>query len=186
MEQLEIRLSGSGGQGLQLSAKILARAFNMKNLIVAQSQSYEPTSRGGVSRSDLVIAKETPDYPLLTMLDYLIVLDQCAVSISSNLLKKDSFVLVDAGLVGKPPKGKFKTLEFPFTEQAVALGNRRVANIIALGALVGVGDFMEFETLNEAVKADVPARFLDLNLEAFRMGYELTSSKAPLQTAKGN
>jgi 2-oxoglutarate ferredoxin oxidoreductase subunit gamma len=186
MEQFELRFSGSGGQGLQLSAKILARALNMKKLIVAQSQSYEPTSRGGVSRSDLVVAGETPDYPLVTSLDFLVVLDQCAVSISENLLKKNSIVLVDGGLVPKPPKGAFKTLSLPFTEHAVALGNRRVANIIALGALVGIGDIVSFDILNQAVKTGVPARFLDLNLEAFNMGFQMTSPNAETQTVKAD
>ena len=59
----------------------------MENRRVSFSQSYEPTSRGGVSRSDLVVADTTADYPLVTALDYVIVLDQCAVGISLDLLK---------------------------------------------------------------------------------------------------
>ena len=61
--ELQIRLSGSGGQGLQLSARVLAAAFADEGRIVALSQSYEPTSRGGVSRSDLVVGDGLVDYP---------------------------------------------------------------------------------------------------------------------------
>ena len=69
MEHCEIRFSGSGGQGLILSARTLATALTLDGKKVAQSQSYEPTSRGGLSRSDLVVAQETVDYPLVTKLD---------------------------------------------------------------------------------------------------------------------
>ncbi|MCP4935971.1 MAG: pyruvate ferredoxin oxidoreductase [bacterium] len=176
VEPIEIRFSGSGGQGLQLCAKILSLALNLENLRVAFSQSYEPTSRGGVSRSDLVVDDITPDYPLVTKLDYLVVLDQLSVGISNGLLNKDSVVLADKQLVSEPPKGEFDIHSLPFVEQAIQLGNKRVANIIALGALISIGNIVKFETLVEAVKAGVPPRFLDLNIDAVNTGYRMVTS----------
>ena len=64
MDTLEIRFSGSGGQGLILAARILAAALVAQGRNVAQSQSYEPVSRGGLSRSDLVISDGEADFPL--------------------------------------------------------------------------------------------------------------------------
>ena len=52
--EIEIRLCGSGGQGLLVAGAILAEALTLEGLRVAQSQSFEPTSRGGMSRTDLV------------------------------------------------------------------------------------------------------------------------------------
>ncbi|HQQ67539.1 MAG TPA: 2-oxoacid:acceptor oxidoreductase family protein, partial [Candidatus Cloacimonadota bacterium] len=46
----EIRLSGSGGQGLILAGIILARAAVIDKHKVTQTQSYGPESRGGYSR----------------------------------------------------------------------------------------------------------------------------------------
>ena len=65
MDNFEIRFGGTGGQGLQLSAKLLADALSEQGLNVARSQSYEPTSRGGISRADLVISHDALDFPLL-------------------------------------------------------------------------------------------------------------------------
>ena len=51
----ELRLSGSGGQGLILAGKILAEAaaiYDGKN--ATQSQSYGPEARGGSSRSEVI------------------------------------------------------------------------------------------------------------------------------------
>ena len=53
----EIRLSGSGGQGLITAGIILARAAVLDELIVTQTQSYGPESRGGSSRADVIVSK---------------------------------------------------------------------------------------------------------------------------------
>ena len=55
MKNYEIRLSGSGGQGLILAGIILARAAVIDKRKVTQTQSYGPESRGGSSRADVII-----------------------------------------------------------------------------------------------------------------------------------
>ena len=169
----EIRLSGSGGQGLLLSARILAQAFANEGASVSQSQSYEPTSRGGLSRADLVIDEKTPDFPLAEKLDYLLILHQCAAGASEGILSDDTVALVDSELVTEPPKGKFAVKTLPLTRTAREIGNVRIANIVALGALAGLSKMIDRERLEDTVRKGVPPRFLDLNLEALEAGYRL-------------
>ncbi|MCK5915301.1 MAG: 2-oxoacid:acceptor oxidoreductase family protein, partial [Deltaproteobacteria bacterium] len=52
----EIRLAGSGGQGLITAGIILAEAAILDNKNVVQSQSYGPEARGGASRAEIIIA----------------------------------------------------------------------------------------------------------------------------------
>ncbi len=177
MQDYEVRFSGSGGQGLQLSAKILAHALNLSGKRVAQSQAYEPTSRGGLSRSDLVVSDGVAGFPLVTALDYLVVLDQSALSISLGLLKDQSIVIADTRHVPQPPSGKFAVHHLPLSETALKMGNERVANIITLGVLIGLGDICSFEVLEEAVRAGVPSKFLTLNLEAVSAGFRMASTE---------
>ena len=99
MKEIQIRLSGTGGQGLQLSAKMLAEALIQEGRQIAQSQSYEPTSRGGLSRADLVIGEEIPDYPLVTNLNALLILDQLAADASTHLLQSGGVVITDSTMV---------------------------------------------------------------------------------------
>jgi 2-oxoglutarate ferredoxin oxidoreductase subunit gamma len=172
-EPIEVRLSGSGGQGLQLSARILAEAFVLEGRTVAQSQSFEPTSRGGVSRSDLVVGDGPIAYPLVTALDHLLVLDQIAVAVSAHLLKRGASVLVDNERVPSPPAGEVSVCALPLCETARALGNERVANVVALGALAG--GLCADAALERAVRALVPRKFVDLNLEALAAGRRLAS-----------
>ena len=58
MTNYEIRLSGSGGQGLILAGIILGRAAVLDKRRVTQTQSYGPESRGGSSRADVIISDQ--------------------------------------------------------------------------------------------------------------------------------
>ncbi len=82
-------------------------------------------------------------------------------------------VLVDSELVTSPPKGSFTIKSLPFTETARKLGNKRVANIVALGALTGGNEICDNEKLEATVKAMAPAKFFMLNLNALKAGREL-------------
>jgi len=181
MKDYEIRFSGSGGQGLQLSAKILSSALNMEDKRVSFSQSYEPTSRGGFSRADLVVSEGVADYPLVSLLNYLVVLDQSAFDLSLGLLDENSVVIIDTRKVPNPPKGDFKLVPLPLSEKALSIGNARVANIVTLGALVGMGGICEYDNLLEAIKTGVPKKFLDLNVEAVTEGYKMTAPANPAE-----
>lgn len=178
MSGFEVRFSGSGGQGLQLCAKLLSAALAREGKTVAASQAYEPTSRGGLSRSDMVVSDAgAAEYPLVTALDYLIVLDNAAVGISEGLVRKDGLVLTDARRVDKLPKGKYRVVAMPFSETAIRLGSERVANVIALSTLVGLTGTCSRETLEQTIRTGTPAKFLDLNIEAMQAGFALADEQ---------
>ena len=89
-ERYEVRLSGSGGQGLILAGIILAEAvaiYDGKNAV--QTQSYGPEARGGASKSDVVLSNIKIRYPKATKLDLLLALSQeAADKYSKNLNTK--------------------------------------------------------------------------------------------------
>ena len=178
MENTEIRLSGTGGQGLILGALILAEAMILEGYSVAQSQAYEPVSRGGVSRSDLVAATEAVDYPLVSALDLLLILDQCAVGVSENLIKPGGLVLVDSERVPDPPAGDYRLVALPFTETARQLGNIRVSNMVALGAMAAWGGLCGETSLQTAIQSGVPKAYVEVSLAAFADGYGMARQGA--------
>ncbi|MGD8384224.1 MAG: 2-oxoacid:acceptor oxidoreductase family protein [Lysobacterales bacterium] len=180
-EGFEIRLSGTGGQGLGLAGKMLGAALSSDGLHVAQSQSYEPTSRGGMSRSDLVVSRGMADYPLATALDYLLILDQRAVAISEGMVKESALVIIDEELVPEPPLGKFDVRPLPLAQTALGLGNLRVTNVVSLGAIVALTGICSLETLEAAIQRNTPKKYAQMNLDAVRAGFELvchTSAEA--------
>lgn len=172
----EIRFAGSGGQGLQLSAKILAKALNTEGKHVSLSQGFEPTSRGGLSRSDLVVGNEQPDYPLVTALDYLILLDQIGTEFPLSLIKPGCLIIADRRRVENLPEGDFSVHVLPLSETALSIGNERVTNIVALGALLSLSDICESDSLGKSVHSSVPERFHLLNAEALTQGAQIVSN----------
>ena len=175
--RVEIRIGGTGGQGLILCAKMLADALSASGKRVAQSQTYEPTSRGGYCNSDLVISDREVDFPLATALDCLVLLDRMAFNPSWPLLKPGALVIADTRLCPELPEGNRnvndRTHHLPLSRSAIELGSERVANIVALGALAALSGVCERKSLEQAVRAETPKSFLDLNLDALAAGYRL-------------
>jgi 2-oxoglutarate ferredoxin oxidoreductase, gamma subunit (EC 1.2.7.3) len=54
----QLRLSGSGGQGVITAAIIFAEAAVAEGKQAVQSQSYGPEARGGASKSEVIIDDE--------------------------------------------------------------------------------------------------------------------------------
>jgi 2-oxoglutarate ferredoxin oxidoreductase subunit gamma len=163
----EIRMAGSGGQGLITGMAILLRALALEGKRAAQSQSYEPTSRGGFCYSDLVVTDDSGDYPLATGLDAMAALSQIGLERSLSLVKPGGVVLIDERLSAQGARA------LPFAARAAALGNPRIANVVALGALTRIAGLCAAETLEQAIQLEAPPKFIRLNLDAAREGLRL-------------
>ena len=171
--RMEIRFGGTGGQGLILSAKMLADAMAAGGRHVAQTQSYEPTSRGGYCNADLVIAEGDVDFPLLTAIDGLVLLDRLAVKPSWPLLKPGALVIADTRLCPELPQSERRWHHLPLNATALELGSERVTNMVALGALVAQSGVCDHKRIEQAVRANTPRGFLDLNMDALNAGLAL-------------
>lgn len=179
--RIEIRFGGTGGQGLILAAKMLADALAANGQCVAQSQTYEPTSRGGFCNADLVVSDAAVDFPLATAVDYLVLLDKLAIKPSWPLLRPGATVIADTRLCPELPEGNFRRYHLPLSRTALQLGSERVTNIVALGALVALGGICDRKQLEQAVRAEAPKSFLDLNLDALKAGFAIAA--APVAAA---
>ncbi len=177
MPDFEVRISGSGGQGILLAGRILADALGHETLNIAQSQSYEPTSRGGLSRADLVASDAEVDYPLASNLDYLVILDQIAVNASDALLKVNSLLLVDSSLSELCQLNGHEVRYLPISETARGLGDIRSTNMVALGALNSLAGFCGQDNLLAAVTRVAPAKLVEAATRAIKQGYLITETQ---------
>lgn len=171
--RMELRIAGTGGQGLLLAGKILADALMASGRHVAQSQTYEPTSRGGYCNADLVVVDDGIDYPLATALDALVLLDRLAIKASWPLLKPGALVIADTRLCPELPAANVRALHLPLTRTAIELGSERVANIVALGALVALTGLCDRDVLAHKVRVEAPRSLVDLNVDAYAAGARL-------------
>jgi len=166
----EIRLSGSGGQGLILMGIILAEAIGIYDgKYVAQTQSYGPEARGGSSKSEVIVSDEEIDYPKAMKLDLLLAMSQRSCNEFFPDLKPEGTLIVDSTFVTQLPTPK--AFQIPFTRIAREKFKREVvANIIALGALSQLTPIVTAKAVESAVLARVPRGTEKLNRDALRAG----------------
>ena len=166
----EIRLSGSGGQGLILMGIILAEAIGIYDgKYVAQTQSYGPEARGGSSKSEVVVSDVEIDYPKAMKLDLLLAMNQKSCDEFYSDLKPDGLLIVDSTFVTQVPTQK--AFQVPFTRIAREKFKREVvANIVALGALSQFTPIVSSKAIESAVLARVPKGTEKLNRDALKAG----------------
>jgi len=155
-KRYEIRLSGSGGQGIILSGIILAEALGLYGgKSVAQTQSYGPEARGGASRAEVIVSDEEIDYPKAIKLDLLLAMNQKSCDEYYRDLKDDGVLIVDSTFVTQVPTSK--AIQIPFTKIAREKFQKEiVANIISLGAITEFMDIISPKAMEAAVLARVP------------------------------
>jgi len=174
MDRYDIRLSGSGGQGLILAGKILAEAaaiYDKRNAV--QTQSYGPEARGGASKAEVVIKDGEIDYPKAMDLDLLLSLTQESCIKYSDDLKDDGILIIDSEVVKYPPKGSFKLYAVPITGIATRkIGKVVVTNIVALGLITKISGVVTEESMRKAILARVPRGTEEINMRAFDEGWK--------------
>lgn len=172
----EIRLSGSGGQGLILAGIVLAEAAGIYDgKFVCQSQSYGPEARGGASKSEVIISDEEIDYPKAIKPDVLLAMNQQSCDLYCFDLKPGGVFIVDSTFVKQVPTTK--VISIPFTAMArKELGKEVVANVVALGSLVYVTGAVSLKSLESALVNRAPAGTEELNLKAMELGIQLAKS----------
>lgn len=171
LSRFEIRLSGTGGQGILTLGKIMGQVLALDHgFYVTQTQSYGPEARGGASRADLVISSRPISYPKPVNLDMLVALSQEACNLYFRNLKPSGFLLVDTSLVPQTPSNIFWGL--PFTTLAQKkIGLLQTTNIICLGALCHFLPFMRFLHVKKALAQVLPAKILAINTKALTLGH---------------
>ncbi len=170
MERYEVRLSGSGGQGIIVAGIILAEAAGIyEGKQVCQTQAYGPEARGGASKAEVVISDGEIDYPKVIKPDIVLAMNQKACDSYCYDLKPGGLIIVDGTLVKDLPTPR--AIALPFTQIArQELGKEMVANIVALGALAEISGLVALDNLEKAVLARVPAGTEDLNRRALAAG----------------
>jgi len=170
-DRFELRLSGSGGQGMILASVILGEAIgsdSTKN--ITQSQSYGPEARGGASKADVVVSTNEIFYPKAMKLDMLLVMTQESMDKYYPDLKEGGTLIVDTSLVTEFPTDNYYGL--PFTRLArEEAGHIMVANVIALGAIGAITGVVSREQLEEVVLSKAPRGTEEKNKKAVEIGF---------------
>lgn len=173
--RIEIRLSGSGGQGLILAGIILAEAAILDGKNAIQAQTYGPEARGGASKAEVIIADGEIAFPKVQNADVLLAMTQKACDKYLSTLKMNGLLIIDDSVSVNPVNFEnFHVVQIPIISTATEKLNKvMVANIIAVAAIRELTDAVTRKSLEEAVLKRVPPGTGPLNQQALMEGYKL-------------
>lgn len=186
-----IMIVGVGGQGTLLASRILGNALQAVGLDVKVSEVHGMSQRGGSvvtyvkygdavyspiidkGEADIVLAFELLEaYRALPWL-----------KIGGKLIVNDQQINpmpVITGAMDYPENiaGKLKSMAGATVLDALSLaneaGNGKAVNVVLIGVMAKNTD-IPYQTWVDTIKATVPAKFLDVNLKAFDLGYSYES-----------
>jgi indolepyruvate ferredoxin oxidoreductase beta subunit len=190
-------LAGVGGQGTILASNVLADVGLAAGLDVKKSEVHGMAQRGGSVNTHVRWNAERVFSPLIGMgeADAVLVFERAEAARYIEYLKPGGLAIVDNEAIrpitvtsggalyptNEEVEAVFRqaTKSFclvPGAEIARAAGNARAANIVLLGALSAFLDLPE-ESWLEVIAGRVPAKYLELNRQAFLKGREAACSR---------
>lgn len=172
----EIVIVGRGGQGVLLMGRILGLAAIHSGLYAVATESYAAETRGGESRSDVIIADNMfeVDYVKAYYPDVLVMMFPFTPDRYRSMLKESSTVFVDSEYVNPDIFAGWKTYAFKYSKLAEEkLGTRRVANIVILGHMIKTTGWLSVDTVKKAIEEMISEKWREINLKALDLGYNL-------------
>ncbi len=173
--QSEVMFAGFGGQGILLSAKILAHAAMEEGREVAWIPSYGPEMRGGTAYCTVVVSDRPIGSPIIKNPMHLVAMNRPSLEKFAPVVKPGGVILINESLV---PIGAGRDdvdeLSVPVNEIAIKLGSIRSANIVALSAFVARSRIVDIECLRGCIKTEFArkAKLIPLNMKAVDAGID--------------
>ena len=171
---ISLKLAGSGGDGAQTAAMLIAKSGINEGFDATHIPSYGPESRGGTSYADVHVAEEEVLNPSSPNPHVLIAFNMPSLVKFGPTVRKGGVVIYDSSVVSEAPTldPSIKVLPVPFTGIATDLGKAVVKNIVALGALQAATGIFPKETFLAAIHATLKDKcaLIPLNEAAFDWG----------------
>ena len=179
----EVLLTGIGGQGVQLAAKMIAHAGMAAGREVMQFSMFSGMMRGGPSECTVVVADgpvEAP--PVVPHAWAAIAMHPTALAMIEAKLRPGSAVLYNQSIFAAPPSRPDCTwYGVDATGIATARDNRQAQSLVALGAFARLTDLVDLDALEGSLAALLPAyrhHTIPANAECLRAGADAAASIA--------
>jgi indolepyruvate ferredoxin oxidoreductase beta subunit len=186
---LSFLLVGVGGQGTILASNVLAELGLALGYDAKKAEVHGMSQRGGSVISHVRWGKEVHS-PIISRgeVDILVAFEKLEAIRFADQLRPEGVILINdqdivpvtvsSGSFTYPSNESIKEAVQSFTKRdywvkgvqiAESLGNNKVSNVVVLGALCGLLK-QDPELWFPIISGKVPAKFIDLNKEAFQLG----------------
>jgi 2-oxoglutarate ferredoxin oxidoreductase subunit beta len=184
IKHMQIRMEGTGGQGIVQGGKtLILAAMNMDpKLNSTLTKRYGPEMKGGSCVTDVLVSSQSIDYPFVDIPDLLLMMsDIVAKERGGEVIVKNKGTIVadesmvDLQLLENLPK-TVKVYRIPATQ--IARENFRVvvANNVLMGFVCKTTSIIDKNCLRAAILKSAPPGTEEMNLSAFEAGYKFRKS----------
>lgn len=173
--QSEVMFAGFGGQGILLSAKILAYTAMEAGYEVVWIPSYGPEMRGGTAYCMVIISDRPIGSPIVKNPQHLVAMNRPSLEKFAPVVKPGGVVLINSSLIPvRSQRDDVDELAIPVNDIAIEAGSVRSANIVALSAFVARSGILAIEDLRDSVKKEFAskAKLIPLNMDAMDRGIQ--------------
>ncbi len=198
MDEFNMVLAGVGGQGILLAAEILGTAAVKEGLNVRVSEIHGMAQRGGAVISNVRIGEKAlaPTVmegqadvllgfePLETLRNLRFASEKTTVIMNEERIPPTELT---AKMLKYPSLEEIKEKIYCFTKNVITIDAKKLAkeagniltrNVVLIGALAATEKVpLKHEHIMEALRELVPAKYLDVNIKAFKLGYEHVKSE---------
>ncbi len=193
MKEFNIVLAGVGGQGILLAAEVLGTAAIKEGLNVRVSELHGMAQRGGAVISNVRIGEKVLAATVLEgHADVLLGFEPLETLRSLKFASEKALVIMSDEKI-PPTELAAKMMKYPSMEEIVEkihrftknitiveaaklakkAGNILTQNVVLIGALAAMEKMpVKTESVMEALQELVPPKHLDINVKAFKLGYE--------------
>jgi 2-oxoglutarate ferredoxin oxidoreductase subunit gamma len=179
--QTEVIISGFGGQGALFAGQLLAYAALEQGLHVTWFPSYGPEMRGGTAHCTVILGDEEIGSPVVKNPTGIIVMNIPSLERYEPLVQAGGYLVVNTSLVDRNPEREdIGVILVPAIEIAEELGDKRLANLILLGALMERMGPLSIKQIGESLDRHIPEHrrnLLEANIKALARGAEISQSQ---------
>jgi len=173
----ELLITGIGGQGVQLSAQVLARAATREGRGVMYLGLYGGMMRGGNTDSTVVIGDGPIESPPVVSRAWSAIAmhDEFWAPIEPKL-RPDGLVLVNDATFTAEITAPVAVVRVAATNVATELGNPLGGAMVMLGAYCATTGMVGLDALIEGMRESIPpyrTQHIEANERALRAGWEL-------------
>ncbi len=177
--QTEVIMSGFGGQGLMMIGKLLAHAGLDEGKEVTWLPSYGPEMRGGTANCTVVVGDQPIGSPLISSPKAAIVMNQPSLEKFAPMLKENGILVVNSSMIAvNSDRADLRCFRIKANDIALELGSRRSANLVMLGAFIGLDEVVAHRMIVKAIEKafEKKQQFIDVNRKTFLEGYKLAQA----------
>ncbi len=172
--ETSIIVSGFGGQGTLFAGQVLAYAALDAGLHVTWIPSYGPEMRGGTANCTVVISDEEIGSPIVRNPSIVLALNLPSLDKYEYMIQPEGLMVANASLINREVvRQEIDAIHIPANEIAESLGNMRLANMVALGAMITARPIIPLDAIKKSLEDHLPERhkrLLPANLKALDQG----------------